>query len=336
MFKCAESEGFVKRVLGIILAGLGGFLVALALLLKAYVVPNLAVAPLSPGEDTDGVTISLNEGMATKLFDPATLTERTNVPLVSTRFTRGDVQAAETAEAKDQNLAIYDSFSRLVDPAGTVVSADTLRVAFDRVTSELKNCCGANYDGDEVVFEGINPLKFPMFTQAVDYDYFDTSLGKAWPAVYQGQEELFGATVYKFLMTIPPTMTSEMEVPGDLVGSEDASYKAGRYYANNRTLYVEPTTGSIVKGVEEQKQTLRGPAGEDKVTIIEATIGAPDSEVQKSVDSAMESASLINTLNQTVPLVAGILGVVALVGGFLLARRPDEETVPEVTDQWGQ
>lgn len=326
----------MKRVFGFILAGLGGFLLVLAAMLRLYVVPNLAVAPLSPGEDTNGVTVSLNQGVATKLFDPATLTERTNVPLVATRFTRGDVQAAETAEAKEQNLAIYDSFSRLTDPEGTVVTADTLRVAFDRVTSELKNCCGANYDGDEVVFEGINPLKFPMFTQAQDYDYFDTSLGTAWPAVYSGEEELFGATVYKFVMTIPPTMTSEMEVPGDLVGSEDPSFKAGRYYSNIRTLYVEPTTGSIVKGVEEQKQTLRGPSGEDRVTIIEATIGAPDAEAQKSVDSAMESASLINLLNKTIPLVALIVGVLVLIGGFILLRKPAEEVVPEATDQWGQ
>jgi hypothetical protein len=320
----------VKRVFGIILAGVGAFLVVLALMLRLYVVPNLAVAPLSPGEDNpDGLTQTVNVGTAEQLIDPAAIAAgedpiRTNVPLESNRFTRGDVLAAETPEAQEQNLAIYDSFSRLTDDEGTVINADTIRVAFDRVSSELVNCCGANYDGNEVTFEGINPLKFPMFTKQQDYDYFDTTLAKAWPAVYQGEEELFGANVYKFVMTIPPTKVGDLTVPGSLVQSEEPSVTLDEMYANTRTLYVEPTTGSIVKGVEEQNQFFQAANGAT-VPKIKATIGAPDAEVEKSVDSAMESANLLNTLNNTVPLVAGILGILALVGGFLLARRPQDD-----------
>jgi hypothetical protein len=319
----------VKRAIGLILAGLGGFLLVLAGMLKFYVVPSLAKAPLSPGEDNpDGITVSLNEGTAEQLIDPGALASggdpiRTNVPLVSTRFTRGDVQAAETQEAKDQDLAIYDSFSRLTDPAGTVINADTIRVAFNRVSSELVNCCGANYDGDEVTFEGINPLKFPMFTAQQDYDYFDSTLLKAWPAVYQGEEELFGATTYKFVMTIPPTKVGELTVPGSLVESEEPSVTVDEMYANIRTLNVEPTTGSIVKGVEQQNQFFQAPNGAT-VPKIKATIGAPDAEVEKSVNSAMESANLLNMMNKTVPLVALVLGVLALIGGILLARKPKD------------
>ncbi len=73
--------------------------------------------------------------------------------------------ASQTSEALADDLAIYESFLRTEDNTGTVVSASTLRVAFDRVTSELSNCCGANFDGREVEFSGINPLKFPMFTE---------------------------------------------------------------------------------------------------------------------------------------------------------------------------
>ena len=331
----------MKRVVGILLIAVGGFLLVLAPMLRFYVVPSLAKAPLSPGEDNPGgVTVSLNEGVAEELFDPGALASggdpiRTNVALVSTRNTRGDVAASQTDEAKSQDLAIYDSFSRLTDEAGTVVTADTIRVAFNRVSSELVNCCGANYDGNEVVFEGINPLKFPMFTEQQDYDYYDTTLLKAWPAVYQGEEELFGETVYKFVMTIPPTKVGELDFPGNLVGSE-GTVKAGEYYANVRTLYVQPTTGSVVKGVEEQNQTFRGPNGQE-VTKIKATIGAPDSEVQKSLDSAMKSANLLTLLNSTVPLWSLIIGALALVGGFLLARKPkDEESAALSDDQWGQ
>ena len=330
----------MKRVMGFLLAGLGGFLIVLAGMLRFYAVPALAKAPLSPGEDNGGINVSINEGVAEQLLDPAALAAgedpiRTNVPLVSTRNTRGDVQAAETEEAQFEDLAIYDSFSRLTDSAGTVVNADTIRVAFNRVSSELANCCGANYDGQEVTFEGINPLKFPMFAQQQDYQYWDSTLLKAWPAVFQGQEELFGATVNKYVMTIPPTKVGDQELPGSLVNSDEDSVMTGAYYANVRTLYVEPTTGSIVKGVEEQNQYFQAPDG-TQVPKIKATIGAPDSEVEKSVNTAMDSANLINLLNKTVPLIAIIGGVISLLVGLLLLRRPKEEPVVPASDSWGQ
>lgn len=321
----------MKRALGYLLAGLGGFLLVLALALRFWVVPSIAKAPLSPGEDTGGITVTNSEGVASELFNPGALASggnpvRTDVALKAVRNTKGDVPASQTSEAQDQDLAVYDSFQSLTDSEGTVVNADTLRVAFNRVSSELVNCCGANVNGNDVTFEGINPLKFPMFTKQQDYQYFDTTLGKAWPAVYSGEEDIDGLTTYKFVMTIPPTMTSEMDVPGALVGSTDPTFKAGRFYSNVRTLNVDPTTGSIVKGQEQQKQTLRGPDGTDKVTVISANLAYTDAEVQESVDDAKSKGGLINTLYSTVPLVALVLGALCLIGGILLMRRRDEAT----------
>ncbi len=325
----------MRRVAGFILAGLGAFLIVTALMLKFYAVPALAKAPLSPGEDNpDGITVTKNVGTATALFSPANLAAgedpiRRDVALTSTRNTRGDVQAAQTSEAKDQGLAVYDSFSRLVDSEGTVVNADTLRVAFDRVTSELKNCCGANYNGDTVTFEGINPLKFPMFTEKKTYQYFDTTLAKAWPAEFTGEEQMAGGTVYKFVMNIPETKVGTQDLPGSLVGSDEPTVTTDAMYANVRTLWVEPTTGSIVKGQEQQSQFFQAPSGLT-VPKIEATIGAPDDEVAKSMASALDSAGLIKTLGSTVPVGAGILGVVALGAGIalgVLGARRDEDRV---------
>jgi hypothetical protein len=103
----------VKRGIGFALVGLGAFLVVVAAMLRFYAVPHLAKAPLSPGEDTGGITVTNSAGTASALFDPAALASggdpvRTNVALTSVRNTRGDVSAAESSEAKDQDLAIYD------------------------------------------------------------------------------------------------------------------------------------------------------------------------------------------------------------------------------------
>lgn len=308
----------MKRGIGIVLVGLGVFLLALAALLKFTVVPAVAKAPLSPGEDTGGVTQTDQEGVAARLFDPATLTERTDVPLTATRFTRGDVPASQTTEALADDLAVYDSFLRTEDNTGTVISASTIRVAFNRVTSELANCCGANFDGNEVEFTGINPLKFPMFTQQQDYPYFDTTVKSAPLAVFQGTEEVEGLNTYRFQQVIEPTRVGELEVPGELVGAVMPSFIAPRFYAATSTFWVEPTTGAIVKGEVRQLQTLRGPDGNDAVTIIDAVIGTSPSEVTEGVEYAGGQARLINLLNSTVPLVAGILGVILLIVGIVL------------------
>lgn len=313
----------MRRGVGIVLIGLGVFLVVLAALLRFTVVPAIAKAPLSPGEDTGGVTQTDQNGVAAVLLDPATLTERTDVPLTATRFTRGDVPASQTSEALADDLAIYESFIRTEDNTGTVVTASTIRVAFDRVTSELSNCCGANYDGQEIEFAGINPLKFPMFTEPKEYRYFDATLEEAVPIQYVGTEDLEGLSVYRFEQTIEARQIGTLEVPGDLVGFPLPSFVAPRYYANERTLWVEPTTGAIVKGEERQVQTLRGPDGTDKVTVIDAVIGTSASEVSEGVSTASSLASQIRLFNDTLPLIGGIVGIVLLVVGIILvAIRP--------------
>ncbi len=48
--------------------------------------------------------------------------------------------------------------------------------------------------------------------------------------------------------------------------------KAGRFYENVRTLWVDPVTGSIINGKEQQKQTLRVD-GEVKADVVEASVG---------------------------------------------------------------
>jgi hypothetical protein len=278
----------------------------------------VAKAPLSPGQDTGGVTQTDQSGVAAKLFDPATLTERTDVPLTVTRYTRGDVPASQTEEAKAGDLAVYDTFQRVEDNAGTVVLADTSRFAFNRVTSELSNCCGANIDGENVDMSGIVPLKFPMFTKAQNYPYFDTSLNRGVDAVYQGEETIDGLPVYKFIVTVEPTQTGTIEVPGDLVGSPLPNFVAPRYYSNTLTLWVEPSTGAIVKGESDQLQTLRGPDNTDKVVILDAVIGTTPEEAAAGVEYAKSQAALLALLNNTAPLVAVVLGLILLILGIVL------------------
>jgi len=316
----------MKRGLGVALAGIGAFLLVLGVLLKFYAVPRLAVAPLAPG--TDGITTSVNVGVAKKLFYPGKLASgenptRTDVPLTATRTTRGDVLAATTPEAEAQNLAIYDSFINVTDDEGTTVTAGTIRVAFNRVDSLLVNCCGVNVDGEPANFVGISPFKFPFYVEQKDYDWYDSGTDKAQTAKFVGTEAIEGVEMYKFRQVIEPYKMGELEVPGNLVGSTEPSVKANRYASADTLIWVEPVTGQIVKGEQKQRQYLAGSDGTtEALTIIDADFAGDPADVAATAKSAGQTASLLKTLGTTVPLVAGILGLILLVLGFVLAARP--------------
>jgi len=84
------------------------------------------------------------------------------------------------------------------------------------------------------------------------------------------------------------------------------------------TLYVEPQTGAIVKGDSVQLQTLRGPDGTDQVTILDAVIGTTPEQASAGIKYAKTQSALLALLNNTVPLVAFVLGAILLILGVIL------------------
>jgi hypothetical protein len=310
----------MRRVAGLILVTLGAFLVVLAPLAKWYVAPRSAVAPLGcTGTELcdGGVSISPSTGTATQLFDAGTLSMRNNVPLTNTQRVKPDVAASEGAN----NRTVYESFSVVTDPSGTTIDAGTERIAFDGHTSQMLNCCNANENGTAITdFTGINPFKFPFGTEKKTYQYFDGTLAKALPMVFKDVEKVQGLEVYKFEQDIPATQYTELEVPGSLVGQPDVpAVKAPRFYSNVRTVWVEPTTGAVVKGQEVQKQYLAKADGSEGLVLIAATLSFTQQNIDVSVKTAKDGASKLNLISKTIPLVSLLLGLVLLGLGLWLA-----------------
>ena len=299
----------MRRGVGITLVGLGVFLLVLAGLLRFYMYPSLAKAPL----DQNSQTVSVAPGAtyldigALELVEGATLT--------ATRRVHGDVAAG------NDDRAVWDVFVR-VENEGTLVTATTDRVAFDRETSEALNCCGESLNGAPAKHEGIE-YKFPFGAEKKTYQYFDTTLGEASDMVYKASEEIEGVNVYRYEQVIEPTKIAELEVPGSLIDRTETSVPVDRYYSNVRRVWVEPDTGVIVKGQEEQSSTLRDDTGADVLTVTDATLTFNDDTIAEQADTAKDGARILSLLKTIGPAVAGLLGLILLLVGLVLALRRD-------------
>jgi hypothetical protein len=300
----------VRRTVGLVLCGVGAFLLVLALLLRFYAYPNLAKAPL------DQYTTSVSDGPGATVFDIAGLAE-VQTDLTSTRVTRGDV------EASDDDVAVYDTFVNSTNAEGTTINAYTERAGFGRTDGMAVNGFGENIDGDPVQHEGLI-FKFPFDTQQQDYPFWDTTVRQAFPAVFSGEEQLAGVDVYRFVQNVPATTVSQLDVPGDLVGATEATVTVDRVYENERTLWVEPNTGAIIKGQEDQYSRFQY-QGQDAITVTDVVIAYDDATVQANADEYGPAGQQLNLVRNVVPLWGAILGLILLVVGFVLVLRPERE-----------
>ncbi|GGO13454.1 DUF3068 domain-containing protein [Micromonospora parathelypteridis] len=310
---------------GAILVAAGAFLIVGAVATPLAVAPALVKVPL----DQSSVTISKAQNAT--VLDFGTLSERTAVNLTAHRAVRGDV--------KDGNAdrAVFNVGVRVIDDASKKeITVSTDRVALDRRTAMAVACCAEDINGAAFKHEGLT-YTFPFGTEKKTYQYFDNTARKAYPAKYVSTEKLQGLTVYKFEMTVEPIKISEIKVPGSLLGSSEPAVNAGRYYANTRTLWVEPDSGVIVKGQEKQLQTLRDGTGPDKLKIIDADLAFTEDTQKQQAKAAKDARDQINLLTTVVPIVLGLLGLALVLLGLYLviraARRGPEAALVETGDQ---
>ncbi len=319
----------MSNKLGVILSGLGAFLVAMALLSRFYVYDQLAVVPL------DQDTVSVSEGPGAVIFDIATQQEIT-LDLVSTRNVFGDVKASKEASDKlNRDIAVWETLV-YTDEAGAVItpenpprSSTNDRVAFDRHTGESVNCCdtftasSADENGDpirdSIAFEGLY-FKFPFQTKKETYEFWDDSLGEATDIEFKAAEKIDGLTVYRFEQVIPPTNVAQIFAPASLFGiDEEGDVTLDRIYSNTRTLWVEPETGVIIRGQEDQLVVAQY-KGDQVATLTDVTIGYNPATIAENVDTYSALSSQLKVVRIWLPVGAGILGLLLLVVGIILSR----------------
>jgi hypothetical protein len=301
----------MRRFLGPVLLGVGVFLVVLAGLLKFFVADRVILTPI----DQYAQTTSPGPG---SYLDPATLQVR-SADLVAVRTLKGDVAAS------NKDTAVWDVSVVLSTGDGQLVRATVDRVATDRRTAEAVNCCGEAVDSVPTRHSGIS-YKFPFNTQKQEYQFWDSNAKKAVPARYVSEETVQGLTTYKFVSQIPPTQIQTQEVPGSLVGDSAPSVQAPVYYTDTRTVWVEPKTGVIVKGSEQNRTTLRDSAGQDKTVVLQFDLTFNEDTQKSQAQLARDNMGKIDLVTIWLPLIGLLVGIVLIIAGLIIMVSADRAT----------
>lgn len=306
----------MRHIIGLILAGLGAFLILVAILLPTWVVGQVVKFPLNEYE-----TATLEAGHAS-YFSVASLSEKTGVTMEATYTIKGD------ASKGNDSTAVWNEYSYVYDLTNhQAVQEMTRTFAFDRKSGQLVNCCGASVNGDTSVRQsGYVGYVFPIGTQKQTYQVFDTTLNKTMPFVYSGTTSVRGIQAYEFVENVPPTQVGSQTVPGSFVGSAAASVKLGEFDAEHLIYYVDPETGALINVNEQQSTTLRtSAAAAPSLVLFDADLIATPASVTEIVGLDSSGRSELTLLKTTLPLVLGIVGAVALLVGIFLGRRPRED-----------
>lgn len=321
----------MRRALSLVLIGLGAFAIALGLLLRLYAYPRLAKIPLD--QNTTSVSTGTVSDVLLVLDDGKDVRVHHNVPLTSTMLVQGNLLSPDAKP--DGDIAVWHENAQVVDDMNHVVDASVRQVCLDRASSTgVPNCTREQQyiasDQDEhgrdiVAFTpqlGQN-FKFPFGVKKQGYQFYDTTLRTPTEATFAGEDSIQGLDVYKFVQTIPDTKFKTQDVPGSLVGSPEPTLKADRYYRNVRTLWVEPDSGIIIKGQEDQHQELRVPNSALPPTVVfNGTLAFDAATVKSNVDRANDARSQLALVATTGPLVLIIVGAVLALGGLLLLLLP--------------
>ena len=126
-------------------------------------------------------------------------------------------------------------------------------------------------------------------------------------------------------------------LPGSLVGmSGTSSVTLPEWYTATNTFWVDPATGAQLNTTETQSLTLADSTGATKLVILDGTLKFTPQSLHTVVGLDNTARSELSLVQVILPVVLGVLGLIALVVGIVLAqaRRGDqaeaaEDTIPQ-------
>ncbi|RAV18201.1 DUF3068 domain-containing protein [Mycolicibacterium sp. GF69] len=342
------NRAVALRIAACGILGLGAALLIAALLLSTYTHSKIAKIPL----DLDATLISDGTGEA---FDPASLNgERfvvdRDVPMVQ----QEQISVESPSNADVVTLQVGSSLRRTdkQQDAGLLLAlVDTVTVnrgTAEAVSSE-SNPGGAvqkprAMDDDKpptniaLPHEGL-AYRFPFGTEKKTYSVFDPIAQKAFDANYDGEEDVNGMTTFRFSQNVgydadgklvePVKYASLYEDDADsevtaraamwgVPGEPDEPITMSRFYAAQRTFWVDPVSGTVVKKDEHGFHYYAREALKPEVTFVDYKVSFDEETVESQVASASDERDRVALWGRILPITFTAMGLVLLVGGALL------------------
>ena len=328
--------------------GLGAALLVAALLLTTYTADKIKKIPLN----IDATLVSDGTGTA---LDPASLSEQKfvidrDVPLVSQQQVsvetpaNADVvtlQVGTTVRRTDKQqdnglmLALVDSVT-LNRSTAMAVSDDTHpggAVQKPRTIEDTKPPTNIALPHDGLSY------RFPFSTEKKTYPFFDPIAQKAYDANYEGEEDVNGLTTYRFEQNVgydadgklvdPLKYSSLYDDAEDgvvtaraslwgLPGDPDEPITMTRYYAAQRTFWVDPVSGTIVKSQERANHYYAREALKPEYALVDYTVTSTEQTVEEQISAARDERDRVALWSRVLPITFTAAGLVALVAGALL------------------
>jgi len=308
----------MRRLTGLILAGLGAFLIGAAVLMRTYLPGQVVKYPLHEYLVTQLIGHNVSYFSATKV-KPIT-----GATMVVTSTVKSDDSAGNSS------TAVWNSFTYLYDTNNHLrFSISLRRMAFDRQTAELVQCCGASIDGNTHIRQaGLAGFLWPMGTGKHSYQIFDPGMNRTATARYVGTTTISGIPVYKFVEKVTGVKAGTQKLPANLVGlpgNKDVTLPES--YTATNTFFVDPVTGAQLNEIQQEHLALTDPSTcAERLLLLNATLTNTPRTTHTVVKIDQDARRKISLLTFVLPLAALIAGLVALVAGILLARprRHDE------------
>jgi hypothetical protein len=289
----------MRRLVGPVMTCAGAFLVAIGLFAQFYMGTALLKTPLNVDE------VIHVDGNAQVPDDKGKI-QQTPVLAWSTYHVNTSLSDSKVVSFQNSQCLVKD----IDDPTGCVSSDDPQ----DRLLSATTD----DYATNRRTAESINDPKYlpagaiphsgvinkwPFLSQKKTYTFWDDGTQKGVPATYAGTAKLDGHEVYVYDVKVPQT---KMDVAEGVKG----------YYTDEKQVYVDQLTGSVINQVEHQVRTdLQGNP------VIDLHIKFTDAQIQKLVDEANTNGKQLRLVRTVVPIVGYVVGIpLFLIGLFLTLR----------------
>lgn len=322
------------RLLTLILFGLGAFLLVAAVLLPTFTYGQLAKTPL----DLEMTTVATTDNAGAELIDPRTttgnapLSTQPKVPLVLQRF----VTVEDPADRSVATLQCGQTLRRTDRQGDTgLLTALVDRVTIDRTSGMPVPPIGALQDDGlkpprELEHTGLQ-YRFPIGTEQTSYPYFDTTTRKSYDLEFVEETDIAGTTVYHFQQKIRPTDLSGISPKATFTAAKwgleggDTKITMPMWYSNERDLWVEPSTGTIVKSQEKIHNFYGRSADEPVLTVMKANLTFDESTTETLLGMANDFRDRLNLYSRILPILLGIAGIAAIAFGVIRARQAESD-----------